>query len=148
MAGSAGTDKNAVVDLAAAREFVRDHHRAVLATTRRDGTPQISPVLVGVDGDGALLISTRVTALKTTNVERDPRVYLCVLSDGYFGPWVQINGTAEIIRLPEAMDVLVEYYRQVSGEHQDWADYRAAMVREQRCVIRVSPTTAGPERSG
>ncbi|EFC84844.1 PPOX class F420-dependent oxidoreductase [Parafrankia sp. EUN1f] len=136
------------MDLDAARAFIRDHHRAVLATTRRDGTPQLSPVLVGVDADGALVISTRTTALKTANIERDPRVYLCVLADGFFGPWVQIGGTAQVIRLPEAHDALVSYYRQISGEHPDWADYRAAMEREQRCVIRVTPTAAGPQRSG
>ncbi|CAI7979350.1 PPOX class F420-dependent enzyme [Parafrankia soli] len=135
------------MDLAAARAFVLEHHRAVLGTTRRDGTPQLSPVLVGVEGD-ALVISTRVTALKVTNIERDPRVHLCVLPDGFFGPWVQISGTAEIIRLPDALDGLVAYYRQISGEHPDWDDYRAAMVREQRCLIRVTPTTAGPDRSG
>lgn len=135
------------MDLAAAQAFVLEHHRAVLGTTRRDGTPQMSPVLVSVEGD-ALMISTRVTALKVTNIERDPRVHLCVLSDGFFGPWVQISGTAEIIRLPDALDGLVAYYRQISGEHPDWDDYRAAMVREQRCLIRVTPTTAGPDRSG
>ncbi|WP_018502123.1 PPOX class F420-dependent oxidoreductase [Parafrankia discariae] len=135
------------MDLAAAQAFVLEHHRAVLGTTRRDGTPQLSPVLVGV-ADDALVISTRVTALKTTNVERDPRVHLCVLSDGFFGPWVQISGTAEIVRLPDALDGLIAYYRQVSGEHPDWDDYRAAMVREQRCLIRITPTTAGPNRSG
>ncbi|SQD96259.1 MULTISPECIES: PPOX class F420-dependent oxidoreductase [unclassified Parafrankia] len=135
------------MDLAAARAFVLEHHRAVLGTTRRDGTPQLSPVLVGVEGD-TLVISTRVTALKVTNIERDPRVHLCVLPDGFFGPWVQISGTAEIIRLPDALDGLVAYYRQISGEHPDWDDYRAAMVREQRCLIRVTPTTAGPDRSG
>lgn len=120
----------------------------MLVTTRRDGTPQVSPVLVAVAGDGGLLISTRVTAMKTANIGRDPRVHLCVLSDGFFGPWAQIGGTAQIIRLPEALDTLVEYYRQISGEHPDWDDYRAAMVREQRCVIRLTPATAGPERSG
>ncbi|OAA24245.1 PPOX class probable F420-dependent enzyme [Frankia sp. EI5c] len=136
------------MDLAAARAFVRDHHHAVLATTRRDGTPQMSPVLVGAGQDDALLISTRTTALKVANIAREPRVHLCVLPDGFFGPWVQIAGTAEIVRLPEALDLLIAYYRQISGEHPDWDGYRAAMERERRCVIRVTPTAAGPDRSG
>ena len=143
-----GGGQNGLVDLDAARSFVRDNHQAVLSTRRRDGSPQMSPVLVGLAADGTLLISTRVTAIKTANIERDPRVHLCVMSDGFFGPWVQIAGTAEIIRQPEAIDVLVEYYRQVAGEHPDWDEYRAAMVREQRCAIRIRPTSAGPDRSG
>ncbi len=136
------------MDLDAATQFVRDNHRAVLATIRRDGTPQMSPVIVGVDTGGRLVISTRTTALKVHNLERDPRTFVCITSDGFFGPWVQIRGTAEIVRLPEAMDVLVAYYRDISGEHPDWDDYRATMVRDSRCVIRITPEHAGPQRSG
>jgi PPOX class probable F420-dependent enzyme len=136
------------MDLEAAIQFARDHHRAILATIRRGGTPQMSPVLVGVDAGGRFVISTRTTALKVGNLERDPRAFLCITSDGFFGPWIQISGTAEIVRLPEAMDSLVAYYRDISGEHADWADYRAAMVRESRCFIRITPERAGPDRSG
>jgi PPOX class probable F420-dependent enzyme len=136
------------MDLDAATEFVRDHHRAVLCTIRRDGTPQMSPVTVGVDADGRLQISTRLTAYKVGHIEREPTVRLCVLPDEFFGPWLQITGTAEVVRLPEAMELLVEYYRGISGEHPDWAEYRAAMVRDQRCIVRITPTAAGPDRSG
>jgi PPOX class probable F420-dependent enzyme len=136
------------VNLDAASEFVRDHHRAVLTTNRLDGTPQMSPVLVGLDAERRLLISTRTTALKVANLERDPRAYLCVMSDEFFGPWVQLSGTAEVVRLPEAMDLLVSYYRGLSGEHPDWDDYRAAMKRDSRCILRITPDRAGPERSG
>jgi PPOX class probable F420-dependent enzyme len=138
------------MDLDSAIRFVRDNHRAVLATTRSDGTPQMSPVLVGVDGPEGrrLVISTRTTALKVRNLRRDSGASLCVFSDGFFGPWVQISGTAEIVRLPEAMEMLVAYYRGISGEHPDWDDYRASMVREKRCVISITPERAGPDRSG
>ncbi|CAJ64848.1 MULTISPECIES: PPOX class F420-dependent oxidoreductase [Frankia] len=136
------------MDLDAATAFVRDHHRAVLSTTRRDGSPQMSPVTVGVDAEGRLLISTRLTAYKVGHVERDTTVRLCVLPDDFFGPWVQITGTAEIVRLPAAMELLVGYYRDISGEHPDWDDYRAAMVRDQRCILRITPTAAGPDHSG
>ncbi|THJ74126.1 PPOX class F420-dependent oxidoreductase [Candidatus Frankia alpina] len=136
------------MDLAAATEFVRDHHRAVLSTTRRDGSPQMSPVSVGLDAESRLLISTRLTAYKVGHVERDATVRLCVLPDDFFGPWVQITGTAEIVRLPTAMELLVDYYRDLAGEHPDWDDYRAAMVRDQRCIPRITPTAAGPDHSG
>ncbi len=131
-----------------ARDFLRENHRAVLATRRRDGRPQMSPVVVAVDDDGRVLVSTRETAIKTKNVERDPNVSLCVMSDRFFGPWVQIDGEVEIARRPEALDVLVDYYRRVSGEHPNWDDYRAAMERERRVVLRISITSAGPDVAG
>ena len=136
------------MDLERAREFMRVNHRAVLATSRADGRPQLSPVAVGVDADGRVLISTREPAMKTKNLERDPRASLCVMNDGFYGDWVQAEGTAEIIRLPEAMDLLVDYYRRVSGEHPDWEDYRQAMRRDRRVIVAITLTRAGPDRSG
>jgi PPOX class probable F420-dependent enzyme len=94
------------------------------------------------------MISTRETAVKTKNLQRDPRASLCVLTDGFFGDWVQVDGTAEIISLPDAMELLVDYYRAISGEHPDWDDYRAAMRRDRRVIIRVGITRAGPGTSG
>jgi PPOX class probable F420-dependent enzyme len=131
-----------------ARDVVREQHRAVLATLRGDGTPQMSPVLVAVDDEGRVLVSTRETALKVRNLRRDPRSWLCVLPDGFFGRWVQIEGHTEIVSLPAAMDGLVDYYRRVSGEHEDWDGYRAAMEREQRVLLRIELTRAGPDRAG
>jgi PPOX class probable F420-dependent enzyme len=130
------------------REFLRVHHHAVLATTRGDGRPQLSPVTAGLDAEGRVLISTRETAVKTKNLTRDPRASLCLLNDGFFGEWVQAEGTAEIIHLPEAMDLLVDYYRTIAGEHPDWDDYRAAMARERRVMVRITITRAGPDTSG
>ena len=136
------------MDLDEARGVIREQHRAVLATMRDDGTPQMSPVLVAVDDDGRVLISTRETAVKVRNVRRDGRLWLCVLPDGFFGRWVQVEGRVEIVSLPEAMEGLVDYYRRVSGEHDDWDDYRAAMQREKRVLLRVELVRAGPDRAG
>jgi PPOX class probable F420-dependent enzyme len=136
------------MDLERAREFMRVHHRAVLATRRSDGLPQLSPVTVGIGDDGRVLVSTRETAIKTKNLARDPRASLCVLTDRFFGEWLQAEGTAEIIQLPEAMDLLVDYYRLISGEHPDWEDYRQAMVRDRRVIVAITLTRAGPDRSG
>jgi len=136
------------VQLERAREFIGVNHRAVLATNRSDGRPQLSPVTAGVGADGRVLISTRETAIKTKNLARDPRVSLCVMNDGFYGDWIQAEGTAEIIRLPEAMDLLVDYYRRISGEHPDWDDYRNAMRRDRRVVVAITLTRAGPDRSG
>ena len=131
-----------------AGEFLRANHRTVLATVRADGRPQMSPVTCGLDDAGRVIISTRETAVKTRNLRRNPLASLCVFTDAFFGPWVQLEGKAEIISLPEAMEFLVEYYRLVSGEHPDWDDYRAAMLRERRCLIRIDITRAGPDISG
>ena len=131
-----------------ARQFIAAQHRAVLATRRDDGQPQLSPVLCAVDETGQVIISTRETAIKTKNARRHPYASLCVFSDGFFGPWVQVEGTAEVISLPDAMDLLIDYYRRTGGEHPDWADYRAAMERERRVIIRISIDRAGPDVSG
>lgn len=136
------------MDLGQAADFLRSHHRAVLATSRADGWPQLSPVLCVADDEGRVLISTRETALKTRNLRRNPRASLCVITDGFFGEWVQVDGDAEVISLPGAMDLLVDYYRRVAGEHSDWADYRAAMVRDRRVIVRINLTRAGPNVSG
>jgi len=120
----------------------------VLATVRDDATPQMSPVLVAVDDDGRLLISTRETAVKVRNLRRDGRLWLCVLPDEFFGRWVQVEGRAELVSLPAATEGLVDYYRRVSGEHDNWDDYRAAMQRERRVLLRVQLERAGPDRAG
>ncbi|MDV6014026.1 PPOX class F420-dependent oxidoreductase [Haloechinothrix sp. LS1_15] len=136
------------MELADARDVMRRQHRAVLATMRADGTPQMSPVLTALDDAGAALISTRGPAFKVRNLRRDPRAWLCVLPDSFFGDWIQVEGSAEIVELPEAMDGLVDYYRKVSGEHPNWEEYRASMCAEQRVLVRLHLGRAGPDRSG
>ena len=136
------------MDVDEARSFLREHKRAVLATRRADGRPQMSLVIVGVGDDGRLMISTRETAIKTKNMRRDPAVSLCGMTDGFFGTWVQVDGRAEIVSLPGAMDLLVEYYRTVAGEHDDWNEYRVAMEKERRVMVLISIEAAGPNRSG
>jgi PPOX class probable F420-dependent enzyme len=136
------------VDLGDAREFIKHNHRAVLVTRRRDGRPQTSPVTVGMDGDGQAVISTRETAYKTQNLRRDPQATVCVFNDHFFGEWIYIDGRAEVVPLPEAMEGLVDYYRRISGEHPDWDDYRAAMERDRRVLVRIDIEHAGPDRSG
>ncbi len=136
------------MDPARAAEFLRTHHRAVLATTRSDGRPQLSPVTCVADDDGRVLISTREPAVKARNLRRNPRASLCVFTDAFFGEWVQVEGEAQIISLPEAMDLLVDYYRRTAGEHPDWDDYRAAMNRDARVILRITITRAGPDISG
>ncbi|MFG2038305.1 PPOX class F420-dependent oxidoreductase [Dactylosporangium sp. NPDC048998] len=137
------------MDLDEARAVIAEQHQAVLATRRADGGVQMSPVLAVVDADGRVAISSRMPAYKVRNLRRDPWAALCVLPDGFFGRWVQVEGEAEIVPPPQSVEGLVDYYRRATGgEHPDWDDYRAAMLREQRVLIRVSLTRAGPDRSG
>jgi PPOX class probable F420-dependent enzyme len=137
-----------IMDIDEALEYVRTHHHAVLATLKMDGSPQLSPVTTGVDAAGRVIISTRQTAYKVKHLRRDPRVWLCAFPDDFYGRWVQLEGTAEILDLPEAMDGLITYYRDISGEHPDWDDYRAAMEREQRVLLRITVSKAGPDVIG
>lgn len=123
--------------------FVRENHRAVLVTRRMDGRAQTSPIVCGVDDGGHVVISVTEDRAKTKNVRRDPHVSLCVLNDGFFGPWVQIDGTAEIVPMPDAMTGLKDLYRQVAGEHPDWDEYERAMVDDGRVLLRITPDAAG-----
>jgi PPOX class probable F420-dependent enzyme len=136
------------VDLDRAREFIRENHRAVAATRRRDGSVQLSPVLVNIDGEGRAIISSRETALKVKNLRRDPYVQLCVFENRWPGRWIGVDGEAEILSLPEAMDPLIDYYERFPDDNPDWDDYRERMRREKRVLIRIEAQRAGPDRQG
>ena len=136
------------VDRAGLTAFLAVRHRAVLLTTRADGRPQSSPVTCGVDTGGRIVVSTYPERAKAVNIRHDPRVSVCVLSDDWNGPWVQVDGTAEVLDLPAALEPLVEYYRCISGEHPDWDEYRAAMRRQGKSLIRVTIEHWGPIAKG
>ena len=129
-------------------EFLRPRHQAILMTTRRDGRPQASPNTCGVDAEGRIVISTYPERAKAANIRRDPRVSVCVLSDDFGGPWVQVDGSAEVIDLPESVEPLVEYFRVISGEHPDWDEYRQAMREQGKSLIRVTIERWGPIATG
>ena len=136
------------VDRAALLEFLRPRHRAVLLTRRGSGGPQLSPVTFGVDAEGRVVVSTYPQRAKVANARRDPAVSLCVLSDDWDDPWVQLDGEAEVLDLPEALEPLVDYFRGISGEHPDWDEYRAAMVRQGKSLLRITLTRWGPIATG
>ncbi|MEU9096797.1 PPOX class F420-dependent oxidoreductase [Streptomyces sp. NPDC048361] len=129
-------------------DFVRPRHRAILLTRRTDGSPQGSPLTCGVDEAGRLVMSTYPQRAKTRNARRDRRVSVIVLSDEWDGPWVQVDGEAEVIDAPESVEPLVDYFRSISGEHPDWAEYRAAMEKQGKSLIRVTPVRWGPVATG
>jgi PPOX class probable F420-dependent enzyme len=139
---------NTVVTRDELLDFVRSRHHAIVITERSDGSPQASPVTCGVDEAGRIVIATYPSRAKTRNARRDPRVSVVVLSDDFGGPWVQADGDAEVIDVPEAVEPLVDYYRAIAGEHPDWAGYRAAMLRQGKTLLRVTPRHWGPVATG
>jgi PPOX class probable F420-dependent enzyme len=136
------------VGLSELLDFIRPRHRMVLTTFRADGSLQSSPVTGGVDDDGRIVISSYPQRAKSANVRRHPRASVVVLSDEFNGAYVQVDGEAEVIALPEAVEPLVDYYRAIAGEHPDWDEYRAAMVDQGKCLIRVTPAHWGPVATG
>jgi PPOX class probable F420-dependent enzyme len=138
---------NTSVDRTGMEAFVRDRHRGVLITRRRDGRPRASPITCGLDDQGRIVVSTYPERAKARNARRTPDVSVLVLSDD-FGAWIQVDGTAEVLDLPEAMEPLVEYYRSISGEHPDWDEYRHAMTRQEKSLVRVTPTRWGSIATG
>ncbi|MQY30437.1 PPOX class F420-dependent oxidoreductase [Nocardia aurantia] len=139
---------NTAVDLDGLLDFVRPRHRALLLTHRRDESPQMSPLTCGVDDAGRLVASTYPERAKTRNARRNPTVSLLVLSDEWNGPWVQVDGEAEVLDIPDSVEPLVEYYRNIAGEHPDWDEYRAAMIAQGKSLIRITPRRWGPIATG
>jgi PPOX class probable F420-dependent enzyme len=139
---------NTVVELDQLLDFVRPRHRMLVATLRADGRPQISPVSGGVDAGGRIVVSSYPARAKTRNAERDPRISVLVLSDEWDGPWVQVDGDAEVLHMPEAADGLVDYFRCISGEHPNWDEYREAMTVQNKSLIRITPTRWSPIATG
>ena len=139
---------NTDVDRDALTEFLRPRHHMILLTWRRDGGVQGSPVTAGVDDEGRIVVATYPERAKSTNVARRPRASVIVLSEEFNGPWVQVDGDAELITLPDAVEPLVDYFRAISGEHPDWAEYRQAMVDQGKALIRITPTRWGPVATG
>ncbi|GIG30512.1 PPOX class F420-dependent oxidoreductase [Cellulomonas marina] len=136
------------VDREGLLDFARGRHHVVLMTRRRDGSPQASPVTAGVDEQGRFVVSTYPERAKVHNARRDPQVSLLVLSDDFGGAWVQVDGEAEVLDLPEALEPLVDYFRVIAGEHPDWDEYRRAMVAQGKVLLRVTPTRWGPVATG
>jgi PPOX class probable F420-dependent enzyme len=136
------------VDLPELLDFVRPRHRMVLTTFRADGSLQSSPVTGGVDDEGHIVIASYPQRAKSVNIRRQHRASVTVLSDDFNGPYVQVDGDAEVLDLPDAVEPLVDYYRAIAGEHPDWAGYRQAMTDQGKCLIRVAPTRWGPIATG
>ena len=139
---------NTVVSRDELLDFIRTRHHAIVITTRGDGRPQASPVTCGVDDHGRIVIATYPERAKTRNARRDPRVSVLFLSDDFGGAWVQVDGTGEVLDVPEAVEPLADYYRAISGEHPDWAEYREAMGKQGKSLLRVTPERWGPVATG
>ncbi|MGA9748197.1 MAG: PPOX class F420-dependent oxidoreductase [Nocardioides sp.] len=147
MASIATTDR---VDREQLLDFARTRHQLTLVTTRRNGRPQMSPVSGGVDDSGRIVIATYPDRAKAVNLRREPAVSVLVHSDAWDGPYVQVDGTAEVLDMPsqDAEDGLVEYFRCIAGEHSDWEEYREAMRKQGKSLIRITVESWGPIATG
>ena len=139
---------NTSVDLDGLLEFVRPRHQMILTTFRQSGGVQSSPVTAGVDAQGRIVIASYPERAKATNARRNPEVSVLVLSEEFNGAWVQVDGTCEVIDLPDAVEPLVDYFRAIAGEHPDWDEYRQAMRDQGKCLLRITPTRWGPIATG
>ncbi len=137
-----------VVDRDELAGHVAGRHRWVLATMRKDGRPQMSLVTGGMTADGSLAISTYPSRVKAKNIRANAEVSVAVMGERFNDAWVQIDGLATVLDLPEASDAFVEYYRCISGEHDDWDEYRQAMVDQGKCMIVIEPTRWSPVSKG
>ena len=139
---------NTTVEREALLEFLRPRHNGLVITTRSDGAPQASPVTCGVDEQGRIVVSTYPQRAKARNARRDPNVSIVVLSDNFGDAWVQVYGTAELIDATEDTEPLVEYFRCIAGEHSDWDEYREAMIKQGKTLLRITPETWSPIATG
>jgi PPOX class probable F420-dependent enzyme len=139
---------NTAVDVEALLDFIRPRHHMIITTWRSDGGVQNSPVAGGVDSHGRIVVATYPERAKAHNVRRNGKASALVLSDDFGGAWVQIDGSAEVLDLPDAMEPLVEYFRSIAGEHPDWDDYRHAMTVQGKCLLRLTPTRWSPIATG
>ena len=139
---------NRTVSRSEMEDFVRPRHRGVLLTTRADGRPQSSLVTMGLDDEGRVVVASYPERAKVHNIRRNPLVSMTVMSDEFNGEWIHLDGTAEVVDLPEALDGLVDYFRVISGEHSDWDEYRDAMTAQGKCLIRMTIDRWGPIAKG
>jgi len=137
-----------VVGFAELLDFIRPRHRMILTTFRADGSLQSSPVTGGVDAEGRVVIASYPQRAKSANIRKTGRASVVVISDEFNGPYVQLDGDAEVIDGPDAVEPLVDYYRAIAGEHPDWEEYRRAMRDQNKCLLRVTARRWGPVATG
>lgn len=146
MARKIATNKK--VDRSELVAFLRGNNKAIVMTTRDNGLPQMSPVAYGVDAQGRIVISTYPDRAKAVNARKRTNVSLCTLGKDFDDPWVQVNGQVEVIDIPESIEPLVEYFRSISGEHPDWEEYRQAMAKQNKSLLRITIDSWGPIATG
>lgn len=136
------------VERPALLDFLRTRKNAVILASRTGGEPQLSPVTYGVDEAGRIVVATYPDRAKAVNLRRNPAASVISLGADFNDPWVQVDGTAEVIELPDSVEPLVDYFRAVAGEHSDWDEYRQAMRDQGKSLIRITIECWGPIATG
>ncbi len=134
------------MEISEAREFLKNHHRGCLVTRKKNGSLQMTLVSPGLDVGGGAIITARDRTYKIKNIKRNPQISLLVFGDEFHGSnYIQIDGKAEIVPHPEAMDIVLNWYRQIHGEPKSWQEVREKILAEGRVAIRVTIEKVGPQ---
>lgn len=134
------------MEIADAQEFLKQNHRGVLVARKKDGSLQMALVSPTIDADGKVIITSRDSTYKVKNIRRNPQISLLVFGEQFNGSkYIQIEGKAEIIEHPRAMDIVLDWHRQIRGEPADWEEVRKKTLAEGRIAMRVTIEKVGPQ---
>jgi PPOX class probable F420-dependent enzyme len=134
------------MELSDARKFVKEHHHGVLVARKKDGSLQITLVSPVVDAVGNVILTARDSTYKVKNIKRDPRISLLVFGEQFHGSnYIQIDGKAEVIEHPQAMDLVLDWHRQIRGLPEDWDALKKKTLSEGRIAIRITIEKVGPQ---
>jgi PPOX class probable F420-dependent enzyme len=132
-----------------AREFLKDKHHGVLVTRKKDGSLQMTLVSPVISSDGRVIITARERTYKVKNIKRNPQISLLVYGEKFHGSnYIQIDGRAEVIPHPQAMDIVLDWHRRIRGEPKSWDEIRQKTLAEGRIAIRVTIEKVGPQNRG
>ncbi len=137
------------MEIADAQKFLRDNHHGVLVTRKKDSSLQMTLVSPVIDDEGKVIITSRESTYKVKNIKRNPQISLLVYGDQFNGSnYIQIDGRAEIIPLPQAMDIVLDWHRQIRGVPANWDEIREKTKTERRIAMRVTIERVGPQNKG
>jgi PPOX class probable F420-dependent enzyme len=134
------------MEMTEAQEFLKDNHHGVLVARKKDGSLQMTLVSPVIGRAGKVVITARDTTFKVKNIRRNPQVSLLVYGDKFNGSnYIQIDGQAEVIPHPEAMEIVLDWHRQIRGEPSNWEEVRRKTLAEGRIAILVTINKVGPQ---
>ena len=137
------------MDISEAKGFLKGKEHGVLVARKKDGSLQMTLVSPVIGANGDLIITSRETTYKVKNIKRNPQISLLVFGEKFNGSnYIQVDGKAEIIPQPQAMDIILDWHRQIRGEPENWDDIKKKTIAERRIAMRINIDKVGPQRRG